>query len=162
MNIDDLSSRISKSFDRVDAPRPHDIAYVNDWDFESIYDDFRQSLNKPLNKSALDRHPKSLSALKPKAFVFFIKDYMRYALDNIDSELTEYLIYRLVSVDLENRYWQERIELFTSEQIKVISDFCTYLMEVMPEEEDYLIELLERAAVTWAKLGTLEHRAFRP
>lgn len=153
MNIDDLSSRISKNFDGVDAPRSNDIADVGDWDFESINNDFRQFLNVSVSRSVLERHPKSLPALTPRAFVFFLKDYMRYALDNIDSELTEHLIYRLAALDPKKKFWAERIVLFTSEQSRVISEFCSFVMELMPEEEKSLKEHLSKAAVTWGKAG---------
>lgn len=84
-------------------------------------------------------------------FSFFIKDYLVYALDHPDSELTEHLVYRLGSVDVTEEYWEERIKLFTSGQAKLISGFCSSLKEMLPETEGVLKEHLERAIGIWSK-----------
>jgi len=156
--IRDLKDRISRAFEQMKPPQKNDIAEAADWDAVAINKDFSLFLNKPVDASVLERHEKSLSALTPRAFVFFLKDYMLYTLDHLheiestEFELVDILIYRLADLKVNDGYWVDRLKLLTSEQVKVILDFCYYLEEQMPEIESFLKQCLKKAIVAWGKV----------
>jgi len=80
--MNDLKSRIIHEFAKAKPPNINDIAEAQDWDAVAINEDFSSFLSKPVDKSILESHAKSLPAFTPSAFVFFLKDYMVYTLDN--------------------------------------------------------------------------------
>ncbi len=153
--VEDLKLSILREFASVPVPEANKIAVENDWDAESINDDFSNFLEKPVDVLVLEEHAQSLAALTPDAFVFFLKDYLLHALDysNCSSDFMQNLIFRLGSVEINDKYWAERIKLFSSPQAKVVSDFCSFLIKLMPESENFLKEHLEIAIMVWNKVA---------
>jgi hypothetical protein len=142
-----LKERIALAFAAVKAPE--EIAVRSDWDSKQIAKDFAPYIKQSVPAQVLESHAKSLPAFTPRAFAFFLKDYLLYAVDHPPSELTENLIYRLGSAKEGQPYWAERVCLFSNEQRNVVAGVCDFLMEQLPRPEKVLREDLQRASSFW-------------
>jgi hypothetical protein len=147
--LDRLEGRIAQTFGATPAPSKREIAVGTDWDAEAITKAFGLFLKSPVTKEVLEVHAKSLPAFTPRAFVFFLKDYLRYAIRNPATELTEHLIYRLSSVKSADPYWAERLRLLSKEQRDVIAEWCGLVLEQLPEQEKVLRKHLRDAIQGW-------------
>jgi hypothetical protein len=156
--MDNLKSQIIKEFSKATPPNVEEIAVDDDWDKESIDNDFSDFLDKPVETSVLEEHAHALEALAPTAFVFFIKDYMIYTIENIhEIESTEYetmdcLIDQLVDLKTDDDFWIDRLKILTTGQKKIILDFLIHIKSKLPDTEDQLIELVEEAISKWSTL----------
>jgi hypothetical protein len=149
-SIEDVKAIVSAAFVNTAPPRDTEIAEAADWDADAITRDFAPWLDRPVPASVLEQHAKSLPALTPKAFAFFLKDYLLYSLDHLNSELTEYLIYRISSVEHDNPYWAARLELLSPTQREAIASYCDLLKERLSPVEGVLHEQLGEASRAWS------------
>lgn len=148
---EETKERIASAFSHVKAPSAERIAVGSDWDAEAIAKAFSPFLAKRVPASTLESHAKSLPAFAPEAFLFFLKDYLRYSLDHPNTELTEHLIYRLSSVKPSEPYWAERLRLFSDEQRQAITAHCEVLRRKLPKTEAALRKHLEDAIRAWSE-----------
>ena len=125
------------------------ISHVSDWDSEAIEHDFSTWLEQPVPDDVLIEHAKSLPAFTPKAFVFFLKDYLIYGLRYPDSELAEHLIYRLSAANQEEDYWKQRLLLLSARQKEIIAVWCECMIKKLSNEEIFLREKLVQASQFW-------------
>jgi hypothetical protein len=85
-----------------------------------------------------------LPALTPIAFIFFLKKYLNYAIENPRSELAEHLIYRFSEIDSDD-YWKCRLSLMTNDIFAVVIDCLLFIKNSLPEENQYLIDSASRS-----------------
>ncbi len=160
-----FKDRIVEEFSIAELPEKGNISESTYWDAEDVNEDFSLYIEKPIDSSVLEKHSLSFAAFRPKAFVFFLKDFMLYTLEHLeaifvtDCELIDNLIYRLTALNVDDSYWQDRIKLLNSGQIKVILEFLNFLKEELPKQqsyqaEDYLMECLDEAILAWKKVDT--------
>src|SRR5688572_18806945 len=115
-----LKNRIDLAFSDLDIPEAEKIAEYDDWDRDSINNDFSKFLNTDfIPNKILEIHSKSLPALSPIAFIFFLKSYLKYAIEQPESELAEHLIYRFSALD-SNDYWLPRLNLMKNDMLFVV------------------------------------------
>jgi hypothetical protein len=150
MTVEILANRIKDAFMNCCCPR--DIAKKDDWDAEEINKDFSVYRAGYVDFRILDDHAKSLPALSAKAFVFFLKDYLIYAINNIDSELTDHLVYRLSDLNLSEPYWKERVGFLSVEQLRVINEVLSFIKVSIPEKEEYFNSVVDTAINLWGAL----------
>jgi hypothetical protein len=149
-SISAIEAEILTAFANVRAPGRVDVADPSDWDADSIAEDFSQWLERPVPSWLLEKHAKSLPALTPRAFVFFLKDYLLYSLAHPNSELTEHLIYRLSSAKKDDPYWTPRLDLLSTKQIKAVAMSCEFFKEQLPAVEVVLRQKSDEAMEAWA------------
>jgi hypothetical protein len=152
MNLsrEELRLEISRAFENVDPPAPDEIAVENDWDAECIDSDFSPYLTESPPCELLYEHASSLAALTPRAFLFFLKDYLRCAMLDQDSDLGDTLIYRLSAANLDEPYWRERLSLFSSSQRLVVVKYAAYTLKRLRVCDVYLAELLRDIEIFWS------------
>jgi hypothetical protein len=145
-----LKKEIAEAFGLADRPTPDEIAVDSDWDAADIRNSFKPFLNDAVSDDVLERHAKSLPGFGTKAFVFFLKDYLRFGITKPTTEVAENLIYRLSAVDPADPDWRERLGLMSIEQKRVVIDCCRYLLQQLPQNEKTLRVSLENALRSWA------------
>lgn len=145
-----LVNRIKEVF--INCSCPKKIAVAGDWDEEEINKDFSPFIKGYVDFNVLENHAKSLPALSEKAFVFFLKDYLIYAINNIDSELTDNLVYRLSALDMTEQYWKERVIHLTAEQLSIISEVLSFIKKFNNEKNEYFSSVIEKALFLWDEL----------
>ncbi len=133
---------INDAFKNVEPPKADQIANPNDWEFESITDNFSKMLVTKPSFKLIEWHHDSLPALKPQAFHYFIKYYLIFALKYSDSDTEENVVYHLSSVDPKSKFWSKRLTLFSHEQKKSICLFLKYTQSG-EEYEFYNQELID-------------------
>lgn len=145
-----FKKRFLTEFSVVDAPSSSEIALDGDWDASCINRDFKPFINKPVDDDILNKHSKSLVAFSEKAFVFFLKDYILYAVNHPSSELTEYLIYRLSDLDSSKSYWNTRIKLMSEAQLLLIIEALMTIKNSLNSREDFLRNKVDEAITLWS------------
>lgn len=152
-NPDDLKCAIEAAFTNMATPEINQMAEWNDWDKECIDRDFLGLLNRKFKSDdILPLHAKSLPALTPKAFVFFLKDYLNYSIDNPFSELAEHLIYRFNEIDPSDEYWRLRLDLITNDILSIIIDCLSFIRDRLPEESEYLIDSAKKSIASLSNI----------
>ena len=73
-------------------------------------------------------------------------------LNNIDSELTDHLVYRLSDLDLSEPYWKERVGFLSVEQLRVINEVLSFIKVSTPEKEEYFNSVVDTAINLWDEL----------
>lgn len=145
---EDLKGRVVSAF--LSCPPPQEDELVeDDWDAASIRSAFSPYLQSALPAPVVEANAKSLPALKPKAFRYFLRDYLLYALEHFDSAVSEYLIFRLHDLDPDEEYGRERLVLFSKEQKDAIADCCEWFLQNSPVEERYLRKVLAESVLRW-------------
>ncbi|WP_039918577.1 DUF6714 family protein [Cellvibrio mixtus] len=145
-----LLNKINYAF--MNCPCPKKIAMIDDWNEEEINKDFSPFIKGYVDSHVLENHAKSLPALTAQAFAFFLKDYLVYAINNVDSELTDNLVYRLSALDLSEQYWKERVSYLTIDQLSVIGETLNFIKMYNNEENEYFNSLIEKTIFLWNEL----------
>lgn len=153
--VENIKERIISAFSEEKSYSINSIANVGDWNEREINEDFFAYIKGDVPYEILEKHSKSLAAFSEAAFCRFIKDFMLYALDYPESELCEYLIYRLVHVTQEDA-WREISKLLNKEQYGQIRDFLLVISEILEEQEQFLVEESKLAFSIWNELVELK------
>lgn len=123
----ELRKLIADAFSGAGPPAADKIAYPNDWDYDCIARDLGAYLDDPPPDKVIENHAKSLSALLPHAFVFFLPFYMAYSIDHPESEVTDVLVSNLHSATTSTAdYWKSRLEPLTRRHREAICAFLKF------------------------------------
>ena len=145
---EDLKSRVRSAFSTCTPPHEDELV-EDDWDASRIRADFAPYLRATLPPAIVEAHANSLPALKPRAFLYFLRDYLLYGLDHIDSAVSEYLIFRLHELDWDEAYGRDRLSMFSKTQRDTVADCCEWFLDNSPDREMYIRKLLREAVVKW-------------
>jgi hypothetical protein len=125
-----LRALIRQSFRDVKPPARDDIAVKHDWDYEAIVTELGAHTQDSVPREVLEEHAKSLAALTPRAFCYYLPAYMSFSVEEIESEVTDILLSELHSAtNPQYKRWKEYLEQLGPAHRKAI---CKYVKYVIP------------------------------
>jgi hypothetical protein len=128
LSRDELLHRISEAFADVSPPPADRIAEEHDWDAECINAELSRYFTTPPPCELIQEHAASISALTPRAFHFFLKDYLRWAVEDCWSAAGQHTIFTLSDASLSATYWQHVLRKFSTAQRHVIVEFAEFVV----------------------------------
>ena len=124
MQKEEIRNKIKSAFSQVQYPGDKHIAYHQCDECERVRGDFRGQSPASLKNEIIEYHYDSIPLFAPKAYQFFLPVYLYYALDNFDSDVTQFLLFNLGSNN------EERLKLFSLEQKQAVAAFLQYIQSI--------------------------------
>ncbi|MFM6348518.1 MAG: DUF6714 family protein [Dolichospermum sp.] len=145
INSKEVKKRINSAFANIQLPSDEYLLHPACQD-ESEIEDFKGrhwQKWQDIPQEIIDYNYSSLSFLSPSALRFFLPAYMIYGLDNPNSNVLEFTVYKLIAPndfnDLELRQiFFDWVSQLSSEQKTAITLFLKYIKQQYEQEEQYI------------------------
>jgi len=110
------------------APRP-DIGEITGHrccECNRVRDDFSQFSVADVPESVIEFHQDSIPLLTPKAFRYYLPRYVQVSCENLESDVSDMLLFSLSPDDPESEFWSQRCDEFTETEKQAIVEYLTY------------------------------------
>lgn len=139
-NNDVFIQKVLSAFDGVPYPKgviaPHECEEC--WELENTFENKNW---KTIDDKIVEENFSNLSLFSSEAFNYFLPAYLTYSLKNFnDNFVCEFTIYALTPNNNGLDYWNYRFEKFTDEQMNVIYDFLSLVLEKSDDNFDFFHE----------------------
>jgi hypothetical protein len=116
------------------------------WEDSDLEQDFGPAANGYIDDVVLERYKDSLASFSASGILVVLPCYLSYSLRHPASDVADFTIYRLASVDPESVYWKERLQLMNPLMGSAICRSLSYLQAFY---HGYTLDQLKRAKDFW-------------
>lgn len=144
MNKESIYNYILDSFPEIRVCDMPDKVEEKGWeyvdivkDFSSICDCLVSSYKKDLSclGDTLEWHKDSLPAFTSEGFVYILKYYLLYSLENPSSDVADRVVFHLSGIDKRKQYWRDRYNALSRSQRSAIVGFLNYMKNMIDFKE---------------------------
>ena len=136
MNKEDIYNDILESFPEMRVCDLSNKVEERGWEYVDIVKDFSSICSclkflykKDLSclRETLEWHKDSLPGFTPEGFVYVLKYYLLYSLENPSSDVADCVVFHLSGIDKGKRYWKNRYNVLSGNQRLAIVRFLSYM-----------------------------------
>src|SRR5687767_4142777 len=120
----------------TDAPPPvgrEAWVYRGSWESQDLVENLAKVNDIP-NSKFIEWHAGSLPEFTPVGLLHVLPFYLRYSLENPESEVTERVIFHLSPADMGDQYWRARLAVFTAAQKDAICEYVRFMQAALAGE----------------------------
>jgi len=123
MNKEELLTSIEEAFATAPKPAWDEIVPHDCEECHVVRDDFAHYEWSCVPDETLEFHYDNLPLLSERALRYDLPAYMRYALDHLDADLTQFLFFHLAPNTVNETRWQKGGHVFTAQEKAAIYHF---------------------------------------
>lgn len=150
MQIDDAVQAVRGAVATAFAETPRvprqAMVYSDSWEALSLLENLATVEDAP-NARFIEWNAGSLAAFTAVGLRHVLPFYLLYSLENPESDVTERVIFHLSPADQTEKYWQDRLEAFTSAQKHAICAYVRLMQSALAGQ--HYEEHLARALTVW-------------